>query len=57
MSEVLKDLRFSYFFAYLDDILIFSPSWKEHIKHLPSVFMRLKKPDLKIKLSKCQFFK
>ena len=56
MSEVLyKDLDFC--FAYLDDILIFSPSWEEHINHLSWVFERMKKADLKIKLSKCQLFK
>ena len=55
MSEVLKDLNFC--FTYLDDILIFSPSWEEHTNHIPLVFKRLKKEELKIKLGQCWFFK
>ena len=42
--------------AYLDDILIFSAS-VEHLRHLKTVFARLRKHGLKIKLSKCQFMK
>ena len=42
---------------YLDDILIYSVSWKEHMQHLKVVFKHLKEADLKIKLSKCQFLK
>ena len=52
-SEVLKDLDFC--FTYLDDILIYSPSWEEHINHLSLIFGRLKGANLKIELSQCQF--
>ena len=43
--EVLRDLHFC--FAYLDDILIFSSRWEEHINHLSLVFERLKRQPLK----------
>ena len=55
MSDVLRDLDFS--FTYLDDIFTFSSTWEENINHLSLVFKRLKEADLKIKLSKCKFFK
>ena len=55
MSQVLLDLDFS--FAYLDNILIYSNSWEEHLQHLETVFSHLQAANLKIKPSKCQFFK
>ena len=42
---------------YLDDITIFSRMWEEHLEHLEEVFKLLKHADLKIKHSKCKFFK
>ena len=53
--EVLKGITFA--FGYLDDILIFSPDNKTHLKHLEIVFQRLREADLKLKASKCNFFK
>ena len=41
--------------AYLDEILVFSNSIREHLQHLQSVFNQLRKHGLKIKLPKCQF--
>ena len=56
MSQVLTGLN-HFTFTYLDDILIFSNSWEEHLQHLENVFNRFKSASLKIKLNKCQFFK
>ena len=42
---------------YLDDIIIISKTWKEHLEHLKEVFKALQEADLKIKQSKCGFFK
>ena len=55
IHEVLKGITFA--FGYLDDILIFSPDNKTHLEHLEVVFQRLKEADLKLKASKCNFFK
>ena len=41
---------------YLDDI-IFCRMWEEHLEHMEEVFKQLKHVDLKIKCSKCKFFK
>ena len=40
---------------YLDNIIIFSRIWEEHLEHF-EVFKQLKHADLKIKFSKCKFF-
>ena len=55
VHEVLKGITFA--FGYLDDILIFSPDNKTHLEHLEIVFQRLREADLKLKASKCNFFK
>ena len=55
MLQILSWLDFC--FTYLDDIYVYSTSRKEHMQHLEAVFKCLKEASLKIKLSKCQFFK
>ena len=41
--------------AYLNDLVVLSQSWEEHIKHLQAVFAGLKKSGLTAKPKKCQF--
>ena len=41
--------------AYLDGIIIFSSSVKEHIRYIQTVFDRFRQHQLKLKLSKCKF--
>ena len=55
MSQVLSGLDAC--FKYLDDILMYSTSWEEHLQHLETVFRHLKAANMNIKPSKCQFFK
>ena len=43
--------------AYLDDIIIFSKNEEEHLKHIEIIFQKLKEAGLKLKESKCDFFK
>ena len=56
ISEVLKGLS-HFAIAYLDDIIIFSQTEEEHLKHLEIIFRRLKEAGLKQKRSKCSFMK
>ena len=42
---------------YLDDVLVFSETYDDHLYHLNTVFEKIQKASLKLKLSKCQFFK
>jgi hypothetical protein len=41
--------------VYLDDILIFSNSKKEHVEHVREVLDRLRKAKLYVKLLKCKW--
>ena len=43
--------------AYLDDIIIFSKNEAEHLTHVEIIFQKLKAAGLKLKESKCDFFK
>ena len=42
---------------YLDDIKVFSRTAEDHMEHLEKIFEALQVADLKIKVSKCEFFK
>ena len=42
---------------YLDDIIVFSRTTEDHMEHLEKIFEALQVTDLKIKVSKCKFFK
>ena len=55
MNQVLEGLTFA--MTYLDGIIIFSNSEEEHLLHLEEVFHWLRKAGLKMKWSKCNFFK
>ena len=43
--------------VYLDDILIFSRTEEEHLKHLRMVLELLRQHELKAKMRKCEFFR
>ena len=43
--------------AYLDDVIIFSETEEQHLKHIQTVLTRLKQANLKLKKSKCALYK
>ena len=53
MDSMLKGLS-GFASAYLDDLVIFSSTWEEHLKHLEAVLARLKAAGLTAKPKKCQ---
>ena len=57
MDVVLSGLKWKECLVYLDDILIFSKDWDEHLLHLRHVFEKLEKARISLKLSKCEFAK
>ena len=57
MQNCLSELNLTYALIYLDDIVVFSDTEKEHVKHLAAVFERFREHGLKLKPSKCEFFK
>src|SRR5579871_5479073 len=55
MQTVLAPLLDSCVFAYMDDILVFSPTPEQHLKDLEAVFWILRQHRLYAKKSKCSF--
>ena len=58
MDQVLHGLH-EFSVAFLDDILIHSATWAEHVHHLTQVFDRLRSASLslRVKERKCSFAK
>ena len=57
METCLGDLHLNWYIIYLDDVIIFSKTPKEHIQRMWAVFAKLATAGLKLKPSKCEFFK
>jgi hypothetical protein len=57
MNEVLKDFIEKFIIVYLDDILIFSKTEAEHMKHLSTMMWRLQQEKLLINMKKSLFIK
>lgn len=57
MSLAMSGLAFEKCFIYLDDLIIFGRSLAIHNQNLTDVFERLRKVNLKLNPTKCQFLK
>jgi len=57
MNDVLIPFLDDFVIVYLDDILIFSKTWEEHLNHVKKTLDVLKREKLYVKLSKCEFRK
>ena len=56
MNDVLKDYLRKFVAVYLDDIIIFSKDKKNHKRHVKKVLNKIREANLKIKITKCQWF-
>ena len=57
MERVLHGLIWKCVVVYLDDVVIYSSSIKEHMSHLQEVFKRFEAHNLKLKPRKCELFR
>ena len=57
MESCLGDLHLNWCIIYLDDVIVFLKTPKEHIERLRGVFHKLFLAGLKLKPKKCEFFK
>ena len=57
MSIVLRGLIGRICLAYLDDVIVFSKLFANHISVLREVFIRVRNAHLKLKVSKCALFR
>jgi hypothetical protein len=55
MNDVLRPYLRKFVLVFFDDILIYSTSWAEHLRHLSIVLNALRAHSLHLKSSKCSF--
>ena len=53
MDSLIKD-KHNFAAAYLDDLVIFSSTWENHMQHLRTILQQLHKANLTLKPQKCQ---
>lgn len=54
MDATLAGVRGICALVYVDDIIIYSKSWEEHMEHLKQVLILLRGANMKIKMGKCK---
>ena len=57
MQAILVGLERKICYVYLDDILIFSETWQEHLSHLQEVINQFREAGLTLKPVKCLFLR
>ena len=57
LNNLLASGRWQFCLIYLDDIIIFSKSFKEHCEHLNNVLLVLNKANFQVNPPKCSFVK
>ena len=55
MSQVFQGMTFKHLIIYIDDLLVYSKSFTEHLEHLQAVFDCLRGARLKLHPKKCNF--
>ena len=57
MESCLGEMHLNWCIIYLDDVIIFSKTPDKHIERLRGILQKLQNAGLKLKPSKCEFFK
>ncbi|CAB5197072.1 unnamed protein product [Rhizophagus irregularis] len=55
IDEILKEYIGEFVIVYLDDIMIYSKDFEEHVEHIDKVLNKLRENNLIVKLKKCKF--
>ena len=57
MTRVLQGLMWETCLVYIDDIIVFSANFEQHLERLQQIFDRIRKANLSLKPRKCSFLR
>src|SRR2546430_17009053 len=55
MNKILREWLREFVVVYIDDIMIYSKTFKEHLEQVEKVLKKLKEVNLMLKLKKCRW--
>jgi hypothetical protein len=55
MQTTMSDFLYSFLLVYLDDLLVYSKTFDDHIDHLDRLLQRIRDTGLKLRIDKCHF--
>jgi hypothetical protein len=55
MNDILMNYLNEFVIAYLNDIIVYSNSKKEHIRHVRKILQRLREAEFQADVDKCEF--
>ena len=56
MTTILREAIGKFVLVYIDDVIIFSKTEDDHLRHIDETFALIRKSGMKLKLAKCCFF-
>ena len=56
LDIILSGVRWKMCLVYLNDVILFSHTMKQHVKYLDTVLSLLRLAGISLKLTKCAFF-
>jgi len=57
MDSMILDVKGKWVWVHIDDLLIYSPTWEEHLNHMEETLKHLRKEGIMLKISKCELVK
>lgn len=56
VDAIIGDLKYRNALVYMDDCIVYSTTFQEHLRQLGNIFARFEAANLKFKPQKCHFF-
>ena len=55
MDEMMGSMQGEWSWIHMDDLLVYSKTFDDHLQHLEETFKRIRERNLFIKIGKCEF--